>query len=282
MNKQFDNSFPQFISSATPHVFGSGLCRQAHFRMPLYQYWCEKLGEIPRYHRKQWEFVYICQALYERGALKQGASGVGFGVGKEPLVSYFASLGVDVLATDLDLSRAQDLGWVSTDQHSNSLSSLNERRLCEDSLFSQKAKFRNVDMNHLPDDLGRFDFCWSSCAFEHLGSISKGLEFVINSAKILKPGGIAVHTTEFNVSSNEDTLDNNPAFVIFRRRDLEALALALNALGYVAEPFDFESGSDELERYVDLPPYLDAPHLRLQLAGKYTSTSVGIIVHAPR
>lgn len=249
--------------------------------MPLYQYWCKKLNEIPRYHRKQWEFVYICQVLYERAMLFENATAVGFGVGKEPLVAYFASLGINTLATDLDLTQARDLGWVSTDQHSNDLASLNDRGLCNSEKFLQHTRFRNVDMNHVPKDLGSFDFCWSSCAFEHLGSIQKGLQFVIESARHLKPGGVAVHTTEYNVTSNEDTLDNNPAFVIFRKCDLEALALALHSLGYIVETIDFESGSDELERYVDLPPYLEAPHLRLQLAGQYTATSIGIIIHAP-
>jgi hypothetical protein len=40
-----------------PYVFSSSLCREQHFRMPLYTYWCKKLGEAPKFHRKQWEFV---------------------------------------------------------------------------------------------------------------------------------------------------------------------------------------------------------------------------------
>jgi SAM-dependent methyltransferase len=226
--------------------------------------------------------VYICQTLYERGYLREGLSAIGFGVGKEPLVSYFASCGVNVLATDLDLSKAQELGWVSSDQHSDNLSGLNERALCDSEKFSALASFRTVDMNHIPQDIGTFDFCWSSCAFEHLGSIRKGLDFVMNSARLLKPGGIAVHTTEYNVTSNSKTLDNNPSFVIFRRCDIELLVDELKAEGFEVEPIDFSSGEDELERYVDLPPYLDEPHLRLQLANEYVSTSLGLIIRAPK
>jgi hypothetical protein len=59
------------------------------------------------------------------------------------------------------------------------------------------------------------------------------------------------------------------------------LVKELESEGYEVEPIDFSSGEDELERYVDLPPYLDEPHLRLQLAGEYVSTSLGIIVRAP-
>lgn len=282
VSEMFSLSIPDYSSTAAPYVFSSMLCREQHFHLPLYTYWCRLLKEIPRFHRKQWEFVYICQALYERGYLREGLSSIGFGVGKEPLVSYFASCGVKVLATDLDLLKAIELGWVSTDQHSNNLDVLNELELCDSHKFNDLVRFMNVDMNHIPTDIGSFDFCWSSCAFEHLGSIRKGLDFVLNSARLLKPGGIAVHTTEYNISSNSKTLDNNPSFVIFRRCDIELLFDELKSEGYQVEPIDFSSGEDELERYVDLPPYLDEPHLRLQLAGEYVSTSLGIIVRAPK
>ena len=249
--------------------------------MPLYAYWCALLGEKPRLHRKQWEFVFICQTLFERDRLHRNVSAIGFGVGKEPLAARFASYGVEVLATDLDFAEAEKLGWVTTNQHSDNLGMLNARGLCDAAEFNKLAKFRSVDMNNIPQDIGRFDFCWSSCAFEHLGSIRKGLDFVVNSARLLKPGGIAVHTTEYNLSSNDHTIDNDPGFVIFRRKDIEQLIDELSRKGYAVEPVDYSAGEDELERYVDMPPYIDEPHLRLKLAGKYVSTSLGIIVRAP-
>jgi SAM-dependent methyltransferase len=275
------DKLPLFIDIDKPYVFTSSLCRQQHFRMPLYTYWCKKLDESPRFHRKQWEFVFICHVLYERGYLKSGIDAIGFGVGKEPLVSLFASYGINVLATDLEIERAKSLGWVSTNQHSNNLSDLNKKSLCEDNLFKEKVRFQNVDMNNIPDDLGKFDFCWSSCAFEHLGSIKNGLEFVSNSLKLLKPGGIAVHTTEFNVSSNDKTLDNNPSFVIYRRRDFEDFTEKLTRDGFIVETIDYSVGEDKLERYVDLPPYSNEPHLRLQLANEFVSTSIGLIIRVP-
>lgn len=262
-----------------PFAFGSTVCREQHFRMPLYKYWCEAIKERPRLHRKQWEFVYICHALYERGMLRDGRRGLGFGVGKEPLPSLFASYGVNILASDLDLTRAHKLGWVTSDQHSNELSDLNQLGLCNEENFSKLVQFMNIDMNHIPKEVSGFDFCWSSCAFEHLGSIAKGLEFVRNSIDTLKPGGVAIHTTEFNLTSNEDTLDNNDSFVIFRRRDIEELVISLEKEGHTVEVVDYCSGSDALEQYIDMPPYVDEPHLRLQLAGLYASTSIGLIIH---
>lgn len=262
----------------SPMTFSSTVCREQHFRMPLYRYWCGSIKEQPRLHRKQWEFVYICQSLYERGLLKPGRKGLGFGVGKEPLPALFASYGVSILASDLDLDAAKNLGWVHTSQHSNDLSELNTLGLCEEEIFRRAVQFRNIDMNFIPEDLHDFDFCWSSCAFEHLGSISKGLDFVRASINTLRPGGVAIHTTEFNLSSNTETLDNDPSFVIFRRRDLEALATSLEKDGHWVEPIDFCSGNDPIEKLIDLPPYIEEPHLRLQLAGKYVSTSIGLII----
>lgn len=276
----FSSAVPNYSGITAPYVFSSMVCREQHFHLPLYTYWCRLLGEKPRLHRKQWEFVYICQTLYERGYLREGLSAVGFGVGKEPLVSYFASCGVRVLATDLDFTEAKKLGWVATDQHSDNLNDLNKLGLCEAKKFKSLVSFRNVDMNKIPEDIGSFDFCWSSCAFEHLGSIRQGLDFVINSSRLLRPGGVAVHTTEFNITSNSKTLDNNPSFVIFRRRDIELLVDELEAEGYEVEPIDFSAGDDELERYIDRPPYIQEPHLRLEL-DEYVASSIGIIVRAP-
>lgn len=275
------DSIPNYRSFTNPFVFSSTLCREQHFHLPLYQFWCEKLVEKPRFHRKQWEFVYIVQALYERNFLASGKSSIGFGVGKEPLAALFASYGVEVLATDLEFEKAQELGWVDSNQHSRNADFLNERDICKKSRFDKLVKFRAVNMNNIPIDIGKFDFCWSSCAFEHLGSIKAGIDFVLNSSRLLKPGGIAIHTTEFNLTSNHETLDNNPSFVIFRKQDIQKLTKKLEDQGFEVEPVNYDAGSDLLEKHVDLPPYKDQPHLRLLLAEKFISTSIGIIIRKP-
>ena len=126
------------------------------------------------------------------------------------------------------------------------------------------------------DDLTGYDFCWSACAFEHLGSIEKGLAFVERSIDCLKPGGWAVHTSEYNYGSNTETIDHQDT-VLFRRRDLEELAARLQAKGHRAAPFDFSMGNGLVEQYIDVMPYRDQPHLRMSLWG-HPTTSVGVIV----
>jgi len=254
----------------------SQACTQAQFADPAYAYWCDVIGEAPRYHRKQWEFCFILQVLARRGMLAPGLQGLGFGVGEEPLSSVFAARGVRVLATDLAPHQARDAGWVETAQHAAGKAALNLRGLCDDSRFESAVDFRFMDMNAIDPDLhNRFDFCWSACALEHLGSIQKGLRFIERSVDCLRPGGVAVHTTEFNCSSDDETLDHDST-VLFRRSDFLKLAKRLTAKGSEIQ-FNFDIGDQPLDRHVDVPPYTVDNHLKLRIA-RWTSTSFGIVV----
>jgi hypothetical protein len=251
-------------------------CRQESFDQPYFAYWAHRLALGPAYHRKIWEHVFICQALWERGLLAPGSLGLGFGVGREPLAAFFASEGCLILATDLAPESAQSAGWSKSDQHAVGLETVWFPHLCARPDFETRVRFRACDMNAIPDDVEGYDFCWSACALEHLGSIDAGLAFIENSLGCLKPGGWAVHTTEFNLSSNRDTLSTGGT-VLFRRQDFERLAARLSAQGHVMAPLDFDPGFAPLDRYIDVPPYTDAPHLKLALEG-YATTSFGLII----
>lgn len=257
----------------------SQACTQAQMDDPVHAYWCSEIGETPVHHRKQWEFTYILQALARAGVVAPGCCGLGFGVGEEPLAAVLAKRGVKILASDLEPEAAMLRGWVDTAQHAAGKAALNGRGLCEPALFDQQVDFRFLDMNALSAELhGAFDFCWSACALEHLGSIRQGLDFIAHSVDCLKPGGVAVHTTEFNCSSNETTLDN-ASTVLFRERDFRALASELAAKGCQIT-LNFNLGYQPLDQHIDVPPYSADNHLKLQIA-EWTSTSFGFIVHKP-
>ena len=68
-------------------------------------------------------------------------------------------------------------------------------------------------MNAVPDDLGRFDLVWSSCALEHLGTPQAGLDFIMRTLDLLEPGGLAVHTTELELTprARQPTTDTSPS-----------------------------------------------------------------------
>lgn len=255
---------------------GSRLCRQGDFATDGFRYWMSCMREPLNLHRKMWEWFFIADALFQRGQLAHGRRGIAFGVGLEPLPSLFASLGAEILATDMAEEGAAAAGWIG--QHAANLQALNQRGLCDENLFREKVGFRVLDMNDLPRDLeGGFDFCWSSCALEHLGSLEHGLRFVERSMDLLRPGGIGVHTTEFNMSSNKDTFEA-PELSLYRRRDLEALFERLQRDGHQVEPMDWEEGDGIVDGHIDLPPYFSTPmHLRLEIAS-YACTSIGFII----
>jgi hypothetical protein len=255
----------------------SGVCRQIHFSTDEFRYWINAMGRPPIMHRKDWELFYVAQVLFERDMLEEGKKGLVFAVGQEPLPALFAARGCEILATDQAPETAVAGGWIVTGQHSAQVDTLYREQLCPRDLFYSKVRYQSVDMNHIPDELSnRFDFCWSTCSYEHLGSLEHGLKFVERSIDTLVPGGIAVHTTEFNLSSNDDTLESEH-LSIFRQRDMDELAARLTASGHEVAPFDWSTGPGFAETVVDLPPYKASPHLKLKLA-QYDCTSVGIIV----
>lgn len=251
-------------------------CRQDSFSEPWFSYWTRALHTHNRHHRKLWEFVFICQALWERGMLKDGARGLGFGVGTEPLGALFASHGCQIVGTDMAADQMTAAGWAKTQEHAAGKWAMRHPYLCPDDVFDRQVDFRTCDMNAVPDDLTDFDFCWSSCALEHLGSLEHGLRFIERSVDCLKPGGWAVHTTEYNFGSNDQTVDNLGT-VLYRRRDFEALRDRLAAKGHWLAPLDFDIGSGPADTYLDVPPYGQLPCLKIALMG-YPTTSFGLIV----
>ena len=136
-------------------------------------------------------------------------------------------------------------------------------------------------MMRIPDALADYDFCWSSCALEHLGSLNAGMDFIVESVeKTLRVGGVACHTTELNLSSDSATLEEGGT-VLYRKKDLLSLIDRLERRGHTVEPFSIAPDTHVLDSFVDTPPYEQSPHLKLQLMG-YVSTSVGLTIRRGR
>lgn len=261
--KQLGYSLAQQLAAALPvptetsaRIVGllSGLSTQAAIESDWVAHWCRELQIPVVFHRKIWELCFALQAIYETGCIRPGARGLGFGCGMEPLPSYLAAQGVKTTVTDLEPESAAAQGWVDTNQHAGGLESTFMANLVSREAFDEHVDFRFVDMNAIPDDLQAYDFCWSICALEHLGSIDAGLAFIENSLRTLAPGGVAVHTTEFNIRDDGPTIDNWPT-VVFQRKHFEELVARLEAQGHIVAPLDFSLGDKPLDRFVDLPPY---------------------------
>lgn len=287
---QQSNKLPYSLSQPSLMAPDWQLCTASQFREPLFGDWRRTIRRPFAMHRKAWEWTFILQVLQQHSMLQPGRHGIGFAVGREPLVATLAAHGCSILATDAPLD-AVDTQWVDTDQHASSLATLNEAGICEPATFAENVSFRPVDMNEIPTDLRGFDFLWSSCAMEHLGSLEHGIHFVCSAMDCLKPGGVAVHTTEFNLNSDELTLET-PTASAYRKQDIERLYLRLAAEGHVLPRLNFVTGSEPEDFHVDLPPYsteipagFTSPiHLKLLWHDTMISlvlTSIGLFARKP-
>jgi hypothetical protein len=266
--------------TVSPHaLFGSSLCRMEDLEHPRYHRLCRQaLDREPILHRKQWEFIYIIEKLRLNNCLREGAKGLGFGVGTEPLASYFVSQGCTILATDAP-DYVVDQGWKQTAQHATQIENIWYPRLVDEQLFKDRCSFLPLNMNIYADIPEGFDFHWSSCVIEHLGGIRQAIDFLLESVQRLAPGGVAVHTTEFNLSSDVDTIDQ-PGTCILRGSDVNQLVTTIEERGFEMDPVILDPGQHPYNFHVDVPPYRSAVHLRLQLEN-FASTSLGLIIRKP-
>jgi hypothetical protein len=265
-------------------VLGSVVCRFEHFNSDWYQRWYDAMHLAPRsddppYHRKLWEYCAVAQALWERGKLQPGMRALGFAVGIEPLPSLFASLGVDVIATDIEPRSSMAQVWGRAGEHPRSPDDLYNEKIVDRAAFDKHVALKYADMNREWPfvEEGSLDFVWSCCAFEHLGSLERGVQFLLRSSKLLKKGGVAVHTTEYNVTSNTRTVTRGKG-VIYRRCDIEEIDRRLRYDKRCLAAMDFDPGEHEYDRYYDKFPYqpLATPgqqHLKLYFDG-FVATSM--------
>jgi hypothetical protein len=85
-----------------------------------------------------------------------------------------------------------------------------------------------------------------------------------------------VHTTEFNLSSDDRTIESEGLSVY--RRDIEELVQEIEGGGQTVEPIDWTRGNGLAKTVVDLPPWgRGEPHLRL-LLGDFECTSIGLLI----
>ena len=289
LGRQLAAALPPRADTAAIEVgLASKLSTQADIESEWVAHWCAALGIPVIYHRKVWELAYVLQAFHDAGLLRPGSRGLGFGCGTEPIASYLAARGVAVTATDLLAADAAAIGWAASGQHADHLDKLFHPHLVDRASFDRQVDLRFVDMNAIPPDLSGYDLCWSICALEHLGSIDRGLRFIERAMETLRPGGIAVHTTEYNIRQEGPTLDQCGT-VLFQRRHLEDLVDRLAAAGHAVAPLDLAIGGGPMDRFIDIPPWShDLPaelsdwlgqplHLKVALGG-FPATCCGIIV----
>jgi SAM-dependent methyltransferase len=246
-------------------------------RSPWFAYWSRELDIAVRPHRKIWEYAAVLQAFYEAGVLKPGARALGFGVGDEPLPSYLAGLGLHVLASD-------EPGQTEPER-------IFQSRYIGEADFAARVEVSDIDLSRFNDpSLRDFDALWSCGVINEFDAVHIAEEAVIHAMDALRPGGVAVHTTEFAFAPDEP--EETAGQLFFPASFFERLADGLNGRGHNVAPLSFGLGEAALDAYVDLePPGLEqapklqtlwrmehgAPHLKVA-AGDALITSFTLIV----
>lgn len=217
-----------------------------------------ELGENWNIHRKAWEVAWIAQMGHR--LLSPRSRVLGFGCGRESLPGWFARQGHDVTATDQALETAGF--WPDSGQHASQAA------------FPEGVAYRTVDMNAIPEDLRDFDLIWSCGSLEHVGGFDASMKFVLNAMACLKPGGFAVHTTEYNPKRHR-TIEAKD-LVLFREQELKELFLYAEKLGHNPWALDLRPGTHPDDNIVDVEPY-SLPHLLAKI-GPCVTTSIGIVI----
>jgi SAM-dependent methyltransferase len=230
--------------------------------------WFRKLGYGPIMDRKVWEYSYILHALHTYAKVGSGSRGLAFGCGMEHAISILAADGSSILATDYVPEQVGT--W-----EARGLDDIFFEQYVSREEFDARVTFQHLDMNEIPDELTGFDFCWSTGSLEHIGGHANGLAFVENAMKCLKPGGIAVHTTEFTITS-ETVFQDDPELSFYCRADIEALAERLIAAGHMIV-LNFERGNTVADLHVDTPPYHQGMTLCAHF-GTHVISSIGLII----
>ena len=254
-----------------PMALTSRPSTQADLEANWSRYWSAQIQEPHTIHRRVWEHAFVLQVLAQSGKLRPGMKGLAFDPGG-PLPAYLAAKGCTITAVGKEPPSADMLF---------------RGALLDRATFDQNVKVLTADTGALPHDLGGFDYCWSIGSLQHAGSIAKAFAFLDATADTLKPGGVAVHTTEFNFANDHETIDNWGT-VLFQRQHFEQMAERLGRKGCKVLPLDFNVGSQPLDRFIDVPPFemsglnvkdwsRDTMHIKVNIDG-FPCTSFGIIV----
>ncbi|MEG2497610.1 hypothetical protein [Brevundimonas sp.] len=251
-------------------------CSSRDFFHPEFKRLSDLIGIPEVFHRKYWEWVFVTHHAFAQGVTGPNTRGIVFGVGQETLPAIFAATGMRVTATDAPRDTSISQAWSTSNEYASELAAMPSGTLSREE-FESLVEWRECDMNVIPTEFKDYDLCWSSCCLEHLGSLQHGIDFIINSVEnTLKIGGVAIHTTELNLSSNDHTVETGHT-VLYRRKDLEQLVRQLEDRGHTVQPFLIAPDSLVIDGFVDTPPYEAPPHLKLALGG-YVTTSAGLVI----
>lgn len=165
-----------------------------------------ELKEPARFHRKQWEFAMIFLTLQKFGLLKNQKVGLSLGGGNERVLYSIANHIKKLFVTDLYEDKTS---WdcARTNDPDEFIKASKPFPVDDTKIQALRMDMRNLDFAD-----NTFDFCYSSCAIEHIGDKSDFLQHFNEVNRVLKAGGIYVLTTELQFGDKTIPDENNFIF----------------------------------------------------------------------
>ena len=148
---------------------------------------------IPSYHRKQWEFIVIFLNLMKQNKLHDQSVGASFGAGREPLIFNVLPYVKHFTATDL---YSLNTGWLTAKLDDQQNPKEFVVGACPEGMDHSHLDVMEMDMRTIGFDDNSLDFCYSSCAFEHIGHDKDFIQHLKEVKRVLKDDGVYVMTTE--------------------------------------------------------------------------------------
>ena len=166
----------------------------------------KELREPARFHRKQWEFAIIFLTLKKYGLLNNQNIGLSLGGGNERVLYSIANHVKKLIVTDL---YDENTSWdcARTTDPDDFIKSSKPFPVDDENLQAMR-----MDMRYLDFEDNTFDFCYSSCAIEHIGEYQDFLQHLNEVNRVLKVGGIYVLTTELQFGEKTVPDPNNYIF----------------------------------------------------------------------
>lgn len=191
--------FDRFLVAPMPaHTFAGAappinkVCRTADAGDPLWRRGYEDLGFSPGpevFHRKIWEFNQALYGLRTLNRLAPEATALGIGCGHEEFMYFLANRIRRVIATDL-----YEGVWIGGESDADVLN--HPEKYAPFKYREDHLEVRRMDALALEAGDRSVDFVFCLSSIEHFGSRRDKLTSLREMHRILKPGGVAVLTTE--------------------------------------------------------------------------------------
>lgn len=221
-------------------------------------------------HRKLWEFTQTIRALREFGLWSPDALGLAVAGGTERLLYYAANHIKRIVSTDI-YGHGEFKDREAQQAVFDNPSSFAPFPYRKDHL-----KLVRADALKLPFSEGLFDFAWNLSSIEHFGGYKKALISVHEMARVIRPGGVIVITTEC-------ALNGRAADQVFQPRQLRRLCQE-SGLDLVQD-LDLNVSTESKRYLLNMrKDKLDQlPHINLQSrASIFTSVSLVLVKPGPK